>query len=215
MRRPYHDRKTKADYVWLKYRQYLAENRVLDVGGGEAFLRDRVAAHGEYHSVGFGEACDVQFDLESGPLPFDKSSFDTVLCLDVLEHLEKIHFVFDELCRVARRHVLISLPNPWASFFTALRCSDANIEEQMKFYGLPMEPPEDRHRWFFGERDAREFIRHRAERCGMKVLSMECETVGGESRLKRLARAVFFRRDIEWAPFYSGSLWAVLAKKEE
>jgi hypothetical protein len=33
------------------------------------------------------------------------------VALDVLERTNAIHHAFDELCRLARRHVLIALPN--------------------------------------------------------------------------------------------------------
>jgi hypothetical protein len=36
---------------------------------------------------------------------------DLVVALDVLERTNAIHHAFDELCRLARRHVLIALPN--------------------------------------------------------------------------------------------------------
>lgn len=34
----------------------------------------------------------------------------------------------------------------------------------MKFYGLPLDPPDDRHRWFFGPEEALNFIIYRANK---------------------------------------------------
>jgi SAM-dependent methyltransferase len=47
------------------------------------------------------------------PLPFDNLSFDTVLMMDVLEHLqgEKALKLIEEAKRVARNRVIISTPN--------------------------------------------------------------------------------------------------------
>lgn len=44
-------------------------------------------------------------------LPFDDSSFDLVLCTEVLEHLEEPNIAVDEIFRVSKRYVLLSVPN--------------------------------------------------------------------------------------------------------
>ncbi len=43
-------------------------------------------------------------------LPFPDQSFDLVLCTEVLEHLEHPRRALRELCRVARRDVILSVP---------------------------------------------------------------------------------------------------------
>ena len=43
-------------------------------------------------------------------LPFSDNSFDTVVCSEVLEHLEDTDRAISELKRVTRRHVLITVP---------------------------------------------------------------------------------------------------------
>src|SRR5678815_2653161 len=43
-----------------------------------------------------------------GPLPFPDKSFDTVLLLEVVEHVPEIHDVLKEAFRVARRNVLVT-----------------------------------------------------------------------------------------------------------
>jgi len=43
-------------------------------------------------------------------LPFGDSSFDLVLCLEVLEHLDDPAVAVSELGRVAARHVVVSVP---------------------------------------------------------------------------------------------------------
>ena len=47
-------------------------------------------------------------------LPFDDGAFDLVVCTQVLEHLEDPAAALDELRRVARRAVLVTVPHePW------------------------------------------------------------------------------------------------------
>jgi len=53
----------------------------------------------------------IEQDITKAPIPFDDKSFDLVLCLEVIEHLEKKEGLklLDELTRVGKR-VIISTP---------------------------------------------------------------------------------------------------------
>jgi SAM-dependent methyltransferase len=49
-----------------------------------------------------------------GELPYADDSFDLVLCLEVLEHIEDPATALADLARVARRDIVISVPDePW------------------------------------------------------------------------------------------------------
>jgi 2-polyprenyl-3-methyl-5-hydroxy-6-metoxy-1,4-benzoquinol methylase len=52
----------------------------------------------------------VQCDL-SKPLPFRDRSFDTTICLDVLEHVEDDSTAIRELARVTRKRLVIAVPH--------------------------------------------------------------------------------------------------------
>src|SRR6185436_278680 len=54
------------------------------------------------------EIPEVSVDLS---LPFPDRSFDTVILLEVIEHLPEIERILKEAFRVARRNVLITVPN--------------------------------------------------------------------------------------------------------
>jgi SAM-dependent methyltransferase len=55
-------------------------------------------------------------------LPFARASFDAVVCLEVLEHLEDPRAAVEELLRVARRAVVLSVPyEPWFRLGNLLR----------------------------------------------------------------------------------------------
>src|SRR6266404_1363182 len=84
---------------------------VLDVGCRSRQLRDALPKESvNYLGVDLQPPADVVASLEEG-LPFDAASSDTVVALDVLEHTDDIYNSFAELCRVARNHVLLALPN--------------------------------------------------------------------------------------------------------
>ena len=213
----YTDRKTKAKYVWLKY-QSILEDSILDVGADKCHLRDYLRGETRYLGIGFGEDVDQKVNLERDKLPFADDSFNCVLCLDVLEHLDNIHQVFDELCRVSRRYVIISFPNPWAEFYHMLCFGDYRPDRPMKFYGLTAEPPEDRHKWFFSNAEAEKFITYRAAKNGLRVIQMDNEGFRGEGTgfkgsVRILARKLLFRGDLNVRNLYAGTLWAVLEKR--
>ena len=209
----YTDRQTKAKYVWLKYQPILQGRKILDVGADQCYLKQYLDDDASYWGIGLGGKPDQQVDLEQGEIPFPDNAFDCVLCLDVLEHLEQIHRIFDECCRVAKQYVLVSLPNPLGAVYSRLRFGDYKPGQFTKFYGLPLRPPEDRHRWFFSYEEAEKFILHRSNLNEMNVLYLEPESVGYESKpWLWLARKLLFHRNVNRKNLYAGTLWAVLEK---
>lgn len=102
------------------------------------------------------------FDWEKEPLPVGDKSYDTVVCLDTLEHIDRIHFATDDLFRVAKESVIISLPNCWKRMVKA----SAQGRWGHGGYGIPLEAPFDRHRWFFSTEEAFDFLVYRAEKSG-------------------------------------------------
>ena len=217
----YVDRQSKARYVWEKYSSLL-DHTVLDVGADAMYLKPYVeGAGGRYLGIGHGEGIDHPMDLEGGILPFGDRSFETVLCLDVLEHLEAAHAIYDEILRVACRNVIISLPNPWHSFFRFLASRGHSRESALKYYGLPETCPEDRHRWFFGESEARTFLRKNGERAGFDVV--QADSLGDESPMGgrgikgvvgRFVLRRIFRSDITELGLHHGTVWCVLKRRE-
>ena len=116
----YKSREDKPRYVWEKYNKIL-NGRILDVGADQCGLRKFLPKNTKYVGVGDSGSVDIKLDLEKQKLPFKDNCFDCVLCLDTLEHLDNIYQVFDELCRVTRRYVIVALPNPWLIFFIRFR----------------------------------------------------------------------------------------------
>ncbi|MDR3574626.1 MAG: methyltransferase domain-containing protein [Anaerolineaceae bacterium] len=119
------------------------------MGADECQLRPYLKNTSSYTGIGLGGHPDLRINLEKEDIPFDNDSFDCVLYLDVLEHVVNIHHAFDDLCRVSKNYVIISLPNPWADMYEVLCHQDYQPGMPFKFYGLPVEPVEDRHKWFF------------------------------------------------------------------
>ena len=57
----------------------------------------------------------VNFDLNSGKMPYEDQSFDFVVCMDVIEHLFHPNFVLREIKRVLKDdgQTIICLPNTY------------------------------------------------------------------------------------------------------
>jgi SAM-dependent methyltransferase len=91
-------------------------SKILDVGAGEGALVDRYRARG-WNVLGVDAAYESphvkRADLLA--LPFDSSSFDAALCLDVLEHVELLSQprALSEVARVLKPggSLLLSVPN--------------------------------------------------------------------------------------------------------
>lgn len=104
----------------------LTPDSLLDAGCGEGetlarladLLPERVAAIDlSEEAAGFAARRLPAAEVLAGSvyeLPFDASSFDLVLCLEVFEHLREPATALEELARVSRGDVIVSTPHePW------------------------------------------------------------------------------------------------------
>lgn len=201
------ERRLRSEYIARRFAPLL-RGRVLDVGCDRALLRQLVPGI-EYFGIDIGGTPDRVVNLEAeNAVPFPDASFDCIVCSDVLEHLANCHHIFDELVRVARKHVIVSLPNNW----TNARRPVARGKGKIGHYGLPVEPPVDRHKWFFSLSEAEAFIVGRAARLPCRVEDMFA------MEKPRFAPAVWWRRvasggSERYLNRYAHTLWAVLAKQ--
>jgi SAM-dependent methyltransferase len=203
----YYSRQERAAYTVAQFGRYLAGS-VLDVGSGGAGLC-ALLAHGVSVDISPAAQPDALVNLEQGGLPFATGAFETTVCTDVLEHLDNIHQVFAELARVSRRFILISLPNNWLPAREAIR---AGKPGSLKYYGLPLDYPSDRHRWFFSYSEAERFLRGMARRYNLDVEVIQ-PYFGKRNQLKFHLLAPFWSRHRR-CDRYATSLWCVLAKRD-
>lgn len=96
----------------------------------------------------------LQCNLEE-KLPFEDDSFDVVTALDVIEHLNDPHSALKELCRVAKKSVIISLPNMFYIEFRMRFLFGNGISGKYSFSPIPIL---DRHRWVLSYSEAINFI---------------------------------------------------------
>jgi len=157
-------RQDRPRFIGRRFAPYLG-GRVLDVGCDRAVLRE-VVGPSRYVGVDVSEEADVHLDLDrTERLPFEDRAFDSVVSLDCLEHLDGLHRMFDECVRLSRRFVVVSLPNNWSGARKRLRRGHGSFLH----YGLPVEPPLDRHKWFFNTEEASAFLDGQAKRHGLEI----------------------------------------------
>lgn len=145
----YSSRMERAEFIAVNFSCCLA-GRVLDVGCGEALLKDRAPSHTGIDVAG---TPDVFADLDCGRLPFADDAFDTIVCIDVLEHVEPLAQVLVDLFRVSKRYVIVSLPNMYALGWR-LRYLQGQV--LAKEYSLT---PRNRHKWLPSFAETRIFVR--------------------------------------------------------
>jgi hypothetical protein len=142
-------------------------NSVLDIGCGEKVLKEYLPKNIKYQGIDFKENDEVlKYDLEKG-IPFGDKSFDAVFAIEVLEHLENIHFVFSGMIRVAKKDIVIALPNMlhWnhrINYFLGR----IPLPRHQRFY---LEKHSDRHRWIPFHNSSIEFVRVNAKNYKFEV----------------------------------------------
>ncbi|MEM9445619.1 MAG: methyltransferase domain-containing protein [Verrucomicrobiota bacterium] len=201
------ERRIRSEFVANRLGKYLGGS-LLDVGCDQAYLKELLKPS-RYLGVDLGGKPDMILNLdEVDKLPFEDQEFQSVVCCDVLEHLNRFHFIFGELLRVAGRHVVISLPNNWTNARRPIEKGRGKIGH----YGLPLEVPMDRHKWFFSLEDASVFVENKAPDYGFKVVE-SFATEKPRSGLSRVIRKSLTKSKMCYLNRYAHTYWAVLLRK--
>jgi SAM-dependent methyltransferase len=205
-RQSFRQREERIAYLVRHFRTFLGRS-VLDIGCSGSPLR-KLVPEVSYLGVDIEGQPDIRLDLESVErLPFEDGSFDSVVCTDVLEHVDNLHVVFQELLRVSRENVIISLPNNWVTARVPIERGRGSF----KFYGLPLDPPPDRHKWFFCYADARTFVHEHARRNGLTVAAERVTEKPKFAPLRWLRRLRYWSQD-RYLNRYCHTYWSVLAR---
>ncbi|SRR5258708_4100461 len=110
--------------VLIEQIKHLRPESILDVGAGEGFtleaLRQRKIAKKlegiEYmdEALTLAKKLHPEVHIKKGniyELPYKANLFDIIICTEVLEHLEEPDKALDELKRVTKKYIIISVPD--------------------------------------------------------------------------------------------------------
>lgn len=110
-------------YRFVTAARYLLPGSVLDIGTYYGDFLKMARSRG--HKIAGTEANETRInaanarlgenvvvvDFQNGQLTqFADNSFDNVVCMEVLEHVPDHHTAFSELCRVANKRIIITVP---------------------------------------------------------------------------------------------------------
>lgn len=193
------------------------QKTVLNVGsGGEGFLK-KYAPKLTITDVDMTGNVDHLVNLEKEmPFPFEKNAYDMSVCLDVLEHVDNFHELFEEILRVTKNYVVISLPNPLPEYvnnivrksaYTTDKAQREQFGSMSKFYGIPLSKPLDRHKWFFSFQEAFDFFALNADKYGYQVEKVFFPR--RDSLVKNIIKSVHIDLYINMVP---RAFWIVLKK---
>lgn len=186
----------------IKYQGDIRPN-LLDVGCRGCELKPYVAEYVDYNGVDLfqnneGSVTYVQ-DVSKG-IPVANESYDYVVALDLLEHLDNMEAGLLELCRISKNSILIMLPNN-AHFLLRLRFAlTGRISEK---YRVSYNAGKDRHRWFTTQVDCDKFVSDFAA-ANKLTLSTMCFVDSKKKELfGRFCKLIGLKRNLwAWATFY-------------
>lgn len=144
---------------FIKAVKMISDNQyrtILDIGCRDKILKKYLNENVIYQGIDFEESHEViAYNLEEG-IPFPDNSFDVVFALDVLEHVENIHFLFSEILRVTKKEAIVALPNMSYWKFRLRYLKGKDISDK---YVLPANKVLDRHRWLTSYNSSKNLIK--------------------------------------------------------
>lgn len=151
---------TRWSSTWYQVRECLAlrPKRVLEIGPGRGLFKATMALYGvPVETVDVDPALKPDHVASCLHLPFENDSYDVVCAFQMLEHLpfERSVAAFSEMARVARSHVLISLPNArklWRSLVYVPRFGALQFQIPKPQFRAPVHSFDGEHYWEIGKR---------------------------------------------------------------
>ena len=146
--------------------EHFSDYSLLDMGCRTRALKPLLKNSLKYYGTDITPAKGVyQCNLEEGLPQFKDNQFDIITALDILEHLDNPHQAYSEALRVAKKAVIVSLPN---MYYIKFRWNYLKGKLSGK-YIFPPEPIIDRHRWILNHSESVNFIKHNSKNYPVEI----------------------------------------------
>ncbi|PCJ21366.1 MAG: hypothetical protein COB02_01910 [Candidatus Cloacimonadota bacterium] len=223
----FNSREERNQFIASEFHSYINSTLLNVGGGGHHYMKKHLDEQVQYFELDIAGSPDLKINLEKEiPIPIENNKYETVVCTDVLEHLDNFHQVFNELLRISSKYLIISLPNSVTSLMSYYKNKvyENNNEDRRKqfgkytkYYGLPYEKPEDRHKWLFSYTEAEDFFIYHSKKKNFKIAEMFPVGYYNNSSWKRTVfrtvMSMFGSKDFQ-KNMFSDSFWIVIEKKE-
>jgi len=146
--------------IWNQLDQVLSfsPSHVLEIGPGRGLFKAVVERYGiAVETVDIDSALAPDYVAKASALPLPSRSVDVACAFQVLEHMpfkESLR-ALSELCRVARKGVVLSLPDcktRWPISITVPRLGLVRLSVPRPFYKHPPHAFDGQHYWEIGKR---------------------------------------------------------------
>lgn len=170
-----------SKYEIVGQRTAKLSGKLVDVGARDRVLQQYLRSDQlKYLSADIVPGHDLCWNLEK-PLDYPDNTFEVVVALDVLEHVEYIHCALGELLRVAKLKLFISLPNMTC---LSLRWHFVWHGWLSGKYALLPDYQGDRHRWLISYPQACALVKHVAQ--SARCVVQQYDIVAGYDRTQAL-----------------------------
>lgn len=161
----------------LRQVSYSGCTEILEVGCVGRFLRHccKLFPQIKWTTIDIAEGLSADYVGSVTDMPLEDDSFDLIVCCQVLEHLpfEDFSTALDEMHRVARKKVIMSLPDRTRHFGIAVRIA------RFGWYILDWNPP----KWHD--------VRHRFRRTGQHYWEIGCKGSLARDVVRKIKNAGF------------------------
>lgn len=158
-------------------KDYLVKNNlrnILDVGCRDCILKKYVSeVTDQYKGCDLFQnetnSVDYVLNFENG-LPLEDNSFDCVVALDLVEHLNGFQEGVEELLRVTKKDLIIMLPNMSHLFFRLKFLFTGVVSGKYSLNINNSKKDDDRHRWLTVYSETNKFMEEYARLKKFKII---------------------------------------------
>ena len=149
-----------------KYLKVLSTNQSLDVGCRECDLKSVLADDKDYYGCDLFQYKGMVKYVGNIVSIEIEDKFDSVVALDVLEHVDNLHELMDKLFSLSDKYIIVSLPNIYDIHHKYLFLRHNTLGGK---YVFETTGSLDRHRWVMNYDEIYDFYKFYAEKYNCKL----------------------------------------------